>query len=69
MSSSTKPISYKGVKAIKPDNISMNLFKRVVDECGGDYSITVQSVVNLLSKTLKNNTQHGNNKDHLRRKL
>jgi hypothetical protein len=49
-----KIVSYKGVKADKPENISMSLFKRVVDECGKDYCITVQNVITLLSNVIKN---------------
>lgn len=45
---------YKGVQINKPDNISMNMFKRIVDECGKDNCIAVQSVVNLISKILDN---------------
>lgn len=49
-----KKVSYKGVKVLKPDNISMNLLKQVIDECGKDYCITAQSVIDLLSKKIKN---------------
>lgn len=45
-----KTIRYKGQQAIKPDNISMKTVKRVIDECGKDYSITVDSILQLISK-------------------
>lgn len=45
-----KAIRYKKVNVNKPDNISMNLVKKIVDELGGDYSITVDSIVNFISK-------------------
>lgn len=49
----SKKFTYKGESFMKPDNISSNLAKRVIDECGKDYCITVQAVINLLSKELK----------------
>lgn len=48
-----KTIRYKGQELDKPDNMSMNLIKRIIDECGKDYCITAQSVVDLISKILK----------------
>lgn len=45
-----KTVRYKGVQVIKPDNISISLFKRVVDELGKDYCITVNSIIQFLSK-------------------
>ena len=44
--------TYKGVKINKPENVSITIFKNIVDECGKDYSMTVQSILNLISKKL-----------------
>jgi len=51
-----KTASYKGVKANLPSNVSISAFKDIVDQCGKDYSITVQSVVDLLSRKLQGKT-------------
>lgn len=45
-----KTIRYQGQQVTKPENISMKLVKIVINECGKDYSITVDSVLKLLSK-------------------
>lgn len=61
----SKPYSYKSTRIAKPYNISGRLVKRIVDECGKDYCITVQDVVNLLSDILskqKKDTITGDNK-------
>lgn len=47
-----KKVSFKGVKANLPDNVSISCFKDIVNDCGKDYSITVQSVLDLLSRKL-----------------
>lgn len=47
-----KKVSYKGVHVVLPSNVSISAFKDIVDKCGKDYSITVQSVINLLSRKL-----------------
>jgi hypothetical protein len=48
----SKPVSYKGAKANLPENLSIRLFKRVINECGDDYSIKLQDVLNLLSSVI-----------------
>lgn len=47
-----KKIRYKGVQIHKPDNISMKLVKRIVDELGNDYCFSVDAVVNFISKVI-----------------
>jgi hypothetical protein len=47
----TKKVSYKGVKADLPENVSMSAFKEIVEICNGFHSI-VQPMVDLLSKKL-----------------
>lgn len=45
-----KVVRYKGQTVIKPENISLKTVKRFIDECGKDYSFTVDSVINFISK-------------------
>lgn len=52
-----KKASYKGIKVDLPDNVSISAFKDIVDQCGSDYSITVQGVVDLLSRKLYGKAQ------------
>lgn len=52
-----KKASYKGIKVDLPDNISISSLKDIVDQCGSDYSITVQGVVDLLSRKLHGKTE------------
>jgi len=47
-----KKVSYKGVKANKPDNVSMKMFKRVIDELGKDYCFSVDDVLKFISTHL-----------------
>ena len=47
----TKKVSYKGIKAELPENVSMSSFKEIVDICGG-FQDLVQPMINLLSKKL-----------------
>lgn len=48
----SKPVSYKGVKAILPANVSINSFKEIVEICGG-FKDLVQPFIDLLSRKLK----------------
>lgn len=55
-----KTITYKGNKIEKPENVSLNLIKELID-MGGDYGLTVQQIVDLINrkyplKNLKNAT-------------
>ncbi len=46
-----KKVSYKGVKAMLPENVSMRSFKEIVEICGG-YTDLIQPMVYFLSKKL-----------------
>lgn len=48
-----KMITYKGVKLIKPANISMRMVKKFIQQNGGDYCATVQSIFAFFSKYIK----------------
>jgi hypothetical protein len=64
-----KDASYRGVKVDLPKNVSISLFKRVVDECGKDHCITVQAVVDLLSNMIQNNYFNVNHKHNDKRRI
>jgi hypothetical protein len=42
-------VTYKGKWVHKPDNMSVNQIKTIIDKLGGDYSCTLQEVVDLIS--------------------
>ena len=42
--------TYKGVKFIKPNDISLKFIKRLIDNLGGDYSFSIESLIDFLSK-------------------
>lgn len=46
----TKTIRYRGQQVEKPENISMKIVKQIIDECGKDYCITVDSILLFISK-------------------
>lgn len=46
-------VEYKGVKVNLPPKVLINTFKEIVDNCGKDYCITVQSFLDFLNKTIK----------------
>ncbi len=43
-------IKYKNHVIHRPENVSMNLVKKICDELGQDYSFTVNDVVQLFSR-------------------
>ncbi len=51
----SKDFSYKGVKVKKPDHISSNLVKELIDK-GGDYGLTVQEILDIISTRIKKDT-------------
>lgn len=55
-----KKIRYRGVSVNKPDEMSMRKLKRIINELGGDYSYSIQSIVDHISKyyLLENENQN-----------
>jgi len=47
-----KKVSYRGYKAILPENVSMNAFKQIVEISSG-FDYCIQPFINLLSNQLK----------------
>ena len=43
-------IKYKNHVIHRPENVSMNMVKKICDELGQDYSFTVNDVVQLISR-------------------
>jgi hypothetical protein len=50
--SAGKKVSYQGYKAILPENVSMNAFKKIVEISSG-FDYCIQPFINLLSNQLK----------------
>lgn len=47
----SKYFKYKGNLIERPDNISLNLVKELIDK-GGDYGLKVQEIVDIVSKKI-----------------
>lgn len=50
--SAGKNVSYRGYKAVLPENVSMNAFKQIVEISSG-FDYCIQPFINLLSNQLK----------------
>lgn len=47
-----KHVTYRGVWAELPDNVSISSFKEIVNICGKDNHTIIQDIINLLSRKL-----------------